>query len=324
MNRVLYYPYFEMENELYMKIALLYFQELKTIVPQRYVSQLSDKHKLITNYTNLLSTYNPRWNDSQVATRKTINKLEELSRNNRYFQTQIKNWQKHELFSIEIFSEKYSKDFVDYLSQYNFCVKSENGILVHKDIASLFMTYFAFQVRDANQMNIISDEKINNRLFINFEDPIRHNCDSKEFMGVTKMLEVVIPKNIVEIPLEKIIELRNSEGYLSNLKAFHSLVEKYNSNYELDQFRLLNIIREIEESKKEIGLGRILTSSAGVLTFILSSVYAIKNPGIGLEEMTALASLGAFVGNEIKEYYSNQSDPNIISAKSYLTAIKEL
>jgi hypothetical protein len=63
MRKVLSYPHFEVENELYLKIALLYFEELSTIVPNRIISSLSESHKDISNSTNLLSTYNPKWED---------------------------------------------------------------------------------------------------------------------------------------------------------------------------------------------------------------------------------------------------------------------
>ncbi|MCT4631374.1 MAG: hypothetical protein N4A76_01400 [Firmicutes bacterium] len=324
MKKVLYYPNFEMENQLYMRIALLYFEELSTIVPNSVVENLSIEHKFISKSTNLLSTYNPRWNDSQVATDKTIRKLEQLSSNNQYYRNNIDKWRNKDLYTVEIFSEKYSINFVNYLRRYNLCVESNNGILVHHDIASFFMTYLAFEIRNSNQMNIICDQKTNKALEINFDDSIRHINDSTELLGITKMLNVVIPKNILEIPLDKIIELRNSNGYLDNLKKFHLLVDKYNSCYELDQFQLLNICREIENAKKEIGLGRILMSAAGAISFVLASYYAINNPGIGTEEIAALSSVGAFVGNEINDYYSRQLSPEIIAAKSYIFAIREI
>lgn len=67
MLKELYYPSFEVEDPNWLKYALLYKQNLTTIIPDGLERHTSEAYKHIRDNTDLLKKYNPIESDKTEA-----------------------------------------------------------------------------------------------------------------------------------------------------------------------------------------------------------------------------------------------------------------
>lgn len=113
MRELLYYPYFFIEDEEWIKFALLYLGKVVTIVPLEATRYLSDTHNLILNETDLLNSHSPTDEEVEYATLKMGNELGFLINNhiNDFMVNQgpynISRWNDDRTFTYELFSGKF-------------------------------------------------------------------------------------------------------------------------------------------------------------------------------------------------------------------------
>lgn len=70
MKSMIYYPGFEVKNETWLKFALLYFEELRPIIPYMGVKEdqyLSQTAIEVMNGTNLIRPYSPAYEEGNIA-----------------------------------------------------------------------------------------------------------------------------------------------------------------------------------------------------------------------------------------------------------------
>ena len=66
MRNLLYYPYFEIRNEDWLKFALLYFRNLNLIIPESADRHLSEEFNHLYESTDLFNKFRPDYNSAYV------------------------------------------------------------------------------------------------------------------------------------------------------------------------------------------------------------------------------------------------------------------
>lgn len=72
MHRLLYYPNFEIQDQNFIKFALLYIGEIWPIIPNGYRELLSDPMQSILRNTDLINPYASNYENGYVASQAAI------------------------------------------------------------------------------------------------------------------------------------------------------------------------------------------------------------------------------------------------------------
>ena len=92
MKNLLYYPYFEVKNINWLKFALLYFDDLRPVIPDMPYNQrryLSDDFLRIMDETDLIKIYAPEYEEGSSASMLACEEFDNYLRTpRRYAQNQ--------------------------------------------------------------------------------------------------------------------------------------------------------------------------------------------------------------------------------------------
>lgn len=248
MKNLLYYPYFEVKDESWIKSALLLSDKIEFIVPYRGRADLSDTTKMILEETDLIEFHQPRRREADIASMNTIMLLEDILDNPRRFNERIlgsrnllEELRDSNSFSVILYRAKYNYDFFRFCLDNGFGRRCEEGILLSEHIGNLYMTLLT---------NFIGEDK-NIECVTNYESMDRYNvylrsknvhlneltiADEYKNIIMNSRMNMEFPQNLNQIEFEKIIELRNSSEFKECQSAFHRDMNNYLLEVESGQF----------------------------------------------------------------------------------------
>ncbi|ULT59581.1 hypothetical protein L1999_14095 [Neobacillus drentensis] len=330
MKKTLYYPGFEIQDETWLKFALLYMDEISTIVPYEAEYILSEDYKLVHDETNLLKKHPPESFEAIRTTRKVIESLSQYLKNPKKI---IKNlgeidvvnlWRQSHNQNYELFETKFSHEFAQFCKDWGFSQPSQNGILIPSQLATTYMGVLAHNIGDRHDMSIITDIRHEDEIISFFDDLWTYNQDLEELHHLKKYLSLVLPVDLEDIPIGKIIDLRNQEDFQKNLKAFHFSLQQLSSisDKKLTDLSFKDITENIEWSLKELRAD-IITLSSGLLNTSLAIFLAFNDGGKALEIINeGLAFVPAAVS--AGQLYNNIKSNKRKMATKYLTDLRNI
>lgn len=294
MERLLYYPSFEVENEDWLKFALLYVDKLRPIVPASGQDTLSDTTHFLLEETNLYDYYRPRYEDSYTASLATLDIIDRLIRNpERYYRTfgtrsidkKIIDSSQHNFL---LYDEKYTYEFSNYCLRNGMASECSRGVLLNEKIGKIYMTILANVISEMNNFQCITDDSSMDQYnifsrYTNFRVGVRNNgiSGASKFNVAKTNINLSLPKNLKDIGLNTIVELRNSPDYQQKLKAFHNELDRYIRLLEDNKYDG-NFIDYLDESMFDIKtellqLGPTLFSFGLGVWFLFSGQANIKD-----------------------------------------------
>ena len=207
MNKLLYYPHFEIQDENFLKFALLYVDEIRPIIPQTAMNTLSDTMNMMINNTELINPYKPDYKDGDLASIIAIEYLEK-SRDKK----NLKNKN-----ACKLYREKYSYRFEQYCLENNLCETCDNGIMLSEDIACTYMSILADVISKETETDM---NKIPIKEFIN----LRSNCSfekaRKNFVNEFNIILNLYDKNLEKVDLYNLMECKKEiTGLIEKLCA---------------------------------------------------------------------------------------------------------
>lgn len=334
MNRLLYYPYFEIKDENWLKFALLYADRVNLIVPQEGDRFLSPRFKEIYESTDLLRLYRPDPMISYNASLDAIEEIDKILRNPSIYNAGfgvprnvgnndiVNRWRNEQNFRFEIFGQKYSYEFAHYCNENRLAIPSENGITLSKELAHLYMALLAKVIGDKENYSPISD--------IKQYDYVIHRLRMKEnpdeaITLAKNVIEVKLPRNIKQIDIYDIIKLRNSYGFSNKLRAFHTALDNFHSSIEngnltqefINQYE--NPFRDMVEEIKKLTLE---LSNFGIGTWLV-----MNHPNIIIPDVLKDVIIGGLItysGRKIQVKQTWRRTQNNLLVRSYLTGVKQL
>lgn len=327
MQDLLYYPSFEIYNENWLKFALLYIDRLHPIVPHKGDNYISDYSKKIYEESDLLEKYRPEYQEAYNATLDALEVIEKiLSHPDRYspifHSSQINNiWCNPNYFNYTIFEDKYTGELESFLIKHKLAKKSYEGINLSKSLGFLYMSIFAHVISDLNEIPPITDISALDR----FSIFIRHvsKIGKEKITVAQKVIELKLPDNLEEIPLDNILSLRRKRYFKEKLKAFHISLNNFLESEDEDKIAE-NFIRKHKHIYNEFN-AELLKLGLGLASFAVGVWIMTKQPETtGLEIAQKFSEGGAFLlsGVSINKSWNNTKTKRY--CKKYLAHLEKL
>lgn len=231
MHKLLYYPNFEIQDQNFLKFALLYIDEIRPIIPERLRDSLSDSMKNILNYTDLINPYSPSHSDSNLASIAAIQHLERRAFAESYGRRVKCNNSKTRDYTL--YFDKYTYEFEDYCLENGLCERCNEGIILNKDVAFVYMSILAEIISKETETDMITDiEKYSDPALRYLDHSSRINID--KLGAIQREIQFYVPVDMYRIPLNKFIELRSDSKFETARKNFvaelNIVLDSYDEN----------------------------------------------------------------------------------------------
>lgn len=342
MNRLLYYPYFEIQNSNWIKFALLYAEKVNLIVPEEGDRFLSYDFRDLYESTDLLRLYRPKHEVSYPASLDAIEEIEKILRNpniyNRSFNLNgrrnhvnnfniVDKWRNNHEYNFELFDQKYTWEFSSFCRENQLAEASHNGIRLSKELAHLYMALLARVIGDKENYSPISDEKqydyVINRLRMS------HEGDESTVLA-RNVVEAKLPKNMNRIDLFDVIQLRNSHGFSNKLRSFHSALDDFQTTIETcgidEEDQPLEFINKYEKPFNDM-IEEVSKLSLDLTNFGIGTWLVMNDPEYivpaGFKEIV-IGGMIIYSGRRIKIKKTWARTRNNMLVRSYLTGINRI
>jgi hypothetical protein len=311
MNRtILYYPTIDIPTKSWLRNALLYWDEVSSIVPKSWDDKILVELSTDIHYLMGEGQFRPiKPEDLIIKTenRETFeqfrNEFREIVESNYFKQFIQKRHKSHYRIHVNkvdnnglarIHSNKTSDSIYDFLIEQGLAKRSREEhewLEFEKYTGLLYMSLLAKYLADidGNQTTIGTDNYDYEKL--NFK---RVN-ESKGFPVVSFSLNNVLPTPKENVPLEKIIDFKrlrqqNLLHFKKYLSDFHKKVSSTNTKTELKEFAITfqeDILKGVKDLNAVLSDSRI---ECGFKSF--KSLINLKSP-------TLLATAGTFINNKL-------------------------
>ncbi|NME66496.1 hypothetical protein [Flammeovirga aprica] len=227
MKKYLYYPNLEPPNTEWLKFAILYLENFESIVPYQRQHLVSDEYRRLQDETDLVSMYSPEYNQGYRASLKAIEEADKFidkpyQRSHLFRRVNLqRDWRNRENWNYQIFSEKFSNEWAEYCEDKGIGGKNEEGLMLPKELAFLFMTYLAKEISHERNGSIITDN-IEYDNYTNYER-IHNPIESSRNKFLMNLMNFLIPANISDISIKDLIKFRNKNR--ERIKAFNRQID---------------------------------------------------------------------------------------------------
>lgn len=286
---MIYYPGFEVKDETWLKFALLYFEELRPIIPymcareEQYLSQTAIE---VMNNTNLIRPYNPEYEEGNIASIIACEEFEKyLNHPERYLSffsrsqslDLVNNWRSPRFQNCRLYEGKFSPVFFDFCLENGLATPFDYGILISNDLAFAYMSFLADVIAKRQELEMFTDVSKYNAL-LEKNDRIISRSQNLHYKIAKTQIEFAIPCNVKDIPMEQIIKLRKNRDFENCRRAYFYEMEKYlklrdaDPNISFDsQLKIRTDIRKIMQSLGVATTSVFLTCSS-IASFLNGSV----------------------------------------------------
>ncbi|WP_163071119.1 hypothetical protein [Priestia flexa] len=330
MQEIIYYPGFQINNEEWLKFALLYLKDVNTIVPLEADCFLSDTHRFLLDETNLLNSYRPTYDDITKSTEDAVWVISrELENPVKMFGVLgeiniIDFWRQPQNQNFELFQSKFSNGFEEFCQERGFAHRSNNGIKIPYQLGITYMSILAHNIGDYNDMSVITDLAEERQLRKINEKTWKYNKRFEEVKAIQKLISLEVPNGLEEIPLKWIVELRNKDGFQKKLQEFQLAVSELSNmpNKNLTEQSVYEIKQNILSTKESLK-SDIIQLGASLSATILGVQIVLSDGGGNPELIKELLGVGA-VANVPMIYSKVKRNWDRRLATRYLTDIKRL
>lgn len=232
--KLLYYPGFDVTDELWLKFALLYVDTLRPIVPYAAERHFSRQSQQIIAETDLLSPLHPEFKEGERATRDAIDHLEKVLRHPRRYTTIFGSedftlkWKYYR--ETTLFRDKYTDEWEYFCTTNGLGDKTDEGIFVSDDIAKLYMTILAQAIGDSQELETITDIPALDAFSVFTHTTTRNTI--KNIDAAKGIIELKLPTNIRNIDVNSVIQFRNRTDFREKQKTFHHQLKTFLDSYE--------------------------------------------------------------------------------------------
>lgn len=254
MHRLLYYPSFEIQDQNFLKFALLYIDEIRPIIPERARESLGDSMRNILQNTDLIHPYSPKYENGRLASIAAIKYLEEIRVFNQYGESMQRN--NYVPYNYMLYADKYTYEFENYCLENGLGERCNEGILLNEDVAYTYMSILAEIISKETETDMITDNA-------RYSDPSlrsTNNINNRRMdrLGtIQREIQFYVPSDMYRIPLNKFIELRSDHRFETARRNFvaelNIVLDSYDINVaEVDLNSVMDCKREIYGLVKEL------------------------------------------------------------------------
>ncbi|WZL82721.1 hypothetical protein QBE53_06315 [Vallitaleaceae bacterium 9-2] len=303
MNRVLYYPGFEVEDENWLKFALLYIGELRPIIPLSGDSTLSDLTLKVREETDLFNFYRPSYADAEWASHIALDVIQRILKNPEIYRhifhktDVMRHLSDPNTHKFLVYDEKTIYEFREFCIRNGFATNSNVGTLFNPEIGNTYMTILSNVIAERHNLQCITDKPLMSRYNLLSRDSMRINADNnknkeqivKRYRVAKSIIELYLPKGISKIDLNTIIEFRAENDYREALNAFQRQIDSYLLKLETGE-AMGDFEEELNYTVRELRRQFLLLAPLTASTAF--QVWSIINGNTSLETITS-AAVGA-------------------------------
>jgi len=236
MQEVLYYPSFEVQDEDWLKFALLYVDRLCPIIPQSGDKYLSHQFQRVIDSTDLIDPYRPEYDEGCKASEEAIQVVTRLLK---YPQLLVEHfgdpqtvdrWRNPFNQRFLLFREKFAWDWLEFTRHENLGRETNHGIYMSRELASIYMTILAQKISDRLDIPPITDDQRADAFAVFTQKTTPVDPDSLT-IGRT-IVQMAVPERLSDIPVSQIIEFRNGKSFKARLHAFHHELQRHIDSVE--------------------------------------------------------------------------------------------
>lgn len=332
MQKLLYYPNFEIQDINFLKFALIYIDEIKPIIPMCAMDALSDETKEIIGYTDLIQPLQPRFQTGQLASIATIDFLEKSDNFTRYSYGMRPKAKQHIYLTgnknYTLYSDKYTYEFENYCLENNLAERCMDGMRIEENVAYSFMSILADLISKENEIDMITDCKryADYHLYVpNGRSDFKMN---KRLDEIKREIEFQIPVDIRHIPVQEFLKLRTDEHFNEIRKSFVEELNKILDEQHVDKSSI-DLYDYFACKEELIGLLKnAFISCATIAVGSYSFGSALVNPEMSLAFFANIGNLGINLsalkqsGSESKKYIEKLETKK--QARRYLARLNKM
>lgn len=278
MNKLLYYPYFEIQDENFLKFALLYIDEIRPIIPESASGSLSVPMQSIIEHTDLINPYDPEYFDGLYASGEAVQYLETNFTNQELDRVRMGNVRAR--FMCTLYSEKYTNKFEEFCIENQLGQRCNEGITVHRDIAYIYMSMLAETISRETELDMVTD--VMKYAYPTLQRPLRTQRRNMEMLNTIQTeIQFQVPADMRKIPLERFIELRADNRFEEARRSFVTELNRVLDNGDIQNTDL----RDLMECKKEIYslIWNLLPPCGAVILSVCSFINMTTSDDIRLD-----------------------------------------
>lgn len=310
MKEYVYYPGFEVRDEVWLKFALLYIEKLRPIIPVSGDSHLSETYRMLVEETNLITPHRPDDTDTFRSSERIVAYLNKLIENPYGYRelfgrgNVVSEWQNKECHTYKLFRGKFTYNFERLCLDNELATRHDDGLLMSPRLGTYYMCHLAQSVATAKNLAAITDYAYLDKLST-FSD---HNAssvkDNRKFTFAQNVINLQLPAQLADIPIADIIHLRNNDSYLQTLRAFHNQLELY--------------LNEIGDGLPQENTFKEFLRIRGEVTDYLAS------PGLGL--VTASLAVWVVLGNTLfmETFLNNMVAPAGVAGANAIISFRKV
>lgn len=323
MHNLLYYPYFEIKDENFLKFALLYIDEIRPIIPENARNSLSASMQNIIEYTDLINPYAPEYFNGLMASEGAIQYLQTRNINRELDGVRMRNVGVRSICTL--YSDKYTYDFERFCLDNQFGRRCDEGIQVHKDIAYTYMSMLAEIISIETGLDMVTD--IMKYAYPTLQYSPRTEQRNREILNTIQTeIQFQVPVDMRRIPLERFIELRSDNRFEEARRSFVTELNKVLDKGDIQNVDLMDLM---ECRKQIVGLiGELLSPCGVVILCACSFINTISSASIQLDFWN-------FMGNAAVTLYTLRNNADLANefmqrvegkrqAKKYLAKLRQL
>lgn len=218
-GEALYYPYIHLQDENWLKVAALYYDKLRRIVPENFRTQDSHIVKSLNDKFQFIEDINPREGGNLARIANDFRKFarEELSDPNERNDLLAKIKERLPPDSgFRIHEEKIEPNLLDQLVEWGLAKKTD----MHQPwfdfepvTGAMYMTFLAERIAEHNGLPVVTDDPVFQHLIwgSQFDRPWRRRADTGYALA-SFVIKSAIPENIESVSLEKIENFRENHS----------------------------------------------------------------------------------------------------------------
>lgn len=339
MKEILYYPGFEIENEDWLKFALLYVDRLRPIVPESGLNTLSDNTYRIMEETDLIDYYNPSFRDSNEASTEVLRLIDEMLTNPKFFSSSFYGRNpstyltddRHKDFLL--YREKCNDTFIRFCLENNLAIEYNDGILMNKHVGNIYMSILASIISDYKNLECITDnyemDKYNIYIRNARRRPFNINSGSRRPYNSNKVINIArtninlsLPCNLNNIDIDVIVELRNSTDYKRKLHAFHRELDKYVGSLEENEYNT-TFVDSLSESLFDVK-NELAQLGPNLFSFILGLSFSF-NGSLDAKDLIGTSLIGGAVTSSFMKIIKlRRENEDVRYARKYMSTLAKI
>lgn len=309
-GRALYYPHINLTNKNWIKHALLYYDNLSRIVPTRVEPQDSEEIIKIKYETGFIDDHSPdNWEVLETFNKFSRNLEHIIERDDffhdRYFRDYHRNRRRyfeHYEHRRNFYSEmvktqgtylhiqKLDQRLKEKLFEIGLAIPGQNEwedwIKIDNEIGLLYMAFLAKSISNKRALPIVTDLEVSFSSSLYYEPSIFSDYNGQmEYKLGTLLINNFSPKNINNVPLDKILEIRKkySDERLAFYNSINALCDKLPEIKSEDamkdalEYHCKLISKDTENLKKAYESHKIETVNTFLTVSVPSTIASLSN-----------------------------------------------